>query len=118
MGVIDGLAANGENRRLTNEACARQEEVLKIKTDLEDSLKGKAEVEAQKEELAKNLQDANSNFIANCHLTDAYTSFSNYFASVRQHEVIIAFRSKRPDLDLSFLEAKFPPMDIEDPPEE
>ncbi|KAL2509029.1 hypothetical protein Fot_32676 [Forsythia ovata] len=83
--------ANGENRQLTAEAFAKQEDVLKIKVDLDEALKGKAEVEAQKEELAKN---------------------------VRQHAVITTLRSECPDLDLSSLEAKFPSMDIEDPHEE
>ncbi|KAL2529130.1 hypothetical protein Fot_21731 [Forsythia ovata] len=39
-------AANGENRRLTTEASVRDDEILKLKSDLEESLKRKAEVEA------------------------------------------------------------------------
>ncbi|KAL2489603.1 hypothetical protein Fot_42895 [Forsythia ovata] len=76
--------ANGENCRLTAEASARHEEVLKLKSDLEETLKDNAEIEAEKEDLAKKLQDADSNFIANFHLTEAYTNFSNYFGVGQQ----------------------------------
>ncbi|KAL2528956.1 hypothetical protein Fot_21557 [Forsythia ovata] len=74
-------------------------------------------VMVENEDLVKKLQDKDANLFANFHLTDAYTSFSNYFASVGQQEVITALRSERPDLDLSSLKAKFPPMDIVDPPD-
>ncbi|KAL2529179.1 Uncharacterized protein Fot_21780 [Forsythia ovata] len=50
-------------------------------------------------------------------IEEAYTNFSNYFAIVGQQEVITALRSKRSNLDLSSIEAKFPQMDIEDPPD-
>ncbi|KAL2494988.1 hypothetical protein Fot_38745 [Forsythia ovata] len=97
----------------------KSEEMLKVKSDLEEILKGKVEVEAIRDfVMAKKLQDADANFLANFHLTEAYTIFSNYFASVGQQEVINALRSEHPDFDLSSFEAKFPPMDIEDPPTE
>ncbi|KAL2552846.1 hypothetical protein Fot_06465 [Forsythia ovata] len=118
-------AANGKNRQLATEASARDEEISKFISDLDECLKGKVEVEAikdfvmaEKKGLAKKLQDADANFVANVHLTEAYTSFSNCFVSVGQQKVITALRSERPHLDLSFLEAKFPPMDTEDPPKE
>ncbi|KAL2494837.1 hypothetical protein Fot_38594 [Forsythia ovata] len=113
-------ATNGENRQLAADASAREEENLKLKSDLDECLKENVEVEAirnsvmaENEDLAKKFEDADANFVANFHLIEEYTSFSNYFASVGQQEVITALRSERPDLDFSFLEAKFPPMDIE-----
>ncbi|KAL2489518.1 hypothetical protein Fot_42810 [Forsythia ovata] len=118
-------ATNGKNRQLAAEATARKDEISKLKSDLEACLKEKMWVEtvrdavmAEREDLAKKLQDADANFVANFHLTEAYTSFFNYFASVRQQEVINALRTEHLDLDLSSLEAKFPPMDITDPPDE
>ncbi|KAL2494487.1 hypothetical protein Fot_38244 [Forsythia ovata] len=118
-------AANGKNHQLAAEDSAREGEIFKLKSNLEECLKEKMEVEtirdsimAKKEDLVKKLQDADANFVANFHLTETYTSFSNYFVSVGQLEVITALRSERPDLDLSSLEAKFPPMDIVDPPDE
>ncbi|KAL2474650.1 actin cytoskeleton-regulatory complex protein pan1-like [Abeliophyllum distichum] len=102
-------ASNRENRRLV----------------AEESLKGKIEVEAardsmmtEKEDLVKKLQVAEANFDANFHLTEAYASFSNYFASVGQQKVINVLRSEHPDFDLTALEANLAPVDIEDPPEE
>ncbi|KAL2544374.1 hypothetical protein Fot_13607 [Forsythia ovata] len=101
-------APNRENRRLTAEASMRQDEMLKLKSDLDESVKGKVEVEAikdsvmaEKENLANKHYDADANFVANFHLIEAYTKISNYFASVGQQEVITALRSKHPDLDLS-----------------
>ncbi|KAL2480507.1 hypothetical protein Adt_33473 [Abeliophyllum distichum] len=46
---------------------------------------------------------------------EALGSFSNYFSIVGQQEVISVLRQEHPDFDHSSLEAKFPPMDIEDP---
>ncbi|KAL2512614.1 hypothetical protein Adt_18214 [Abeliophyllum distichum] len=121
---LDSTVALVESAKLAYEK-ARREEILKLKSELEKCQRGKAEVEivrdsvmVEKEDLANGLEDAEDNFVANFHLTEAYTSFFNYFASVSQQEVITALCSKHPNLDLSSLEAKFPPMDIKDPPEE
>ncbi|KAL2527522.1 hypothetical protein Adt_12576 [Abeliophyllum distichum] len=107
-------ASNGENHRLTAEAFARHEEILKLKSELEESFKEKVEVEAvwdsvmaENEDLVKKLQDAEANFIANFHRTEAHASFSNYFASVGQQEVINVLRSEHLDFDISVLKAKF-----------
>ncbi|KAL2461836.1 hypothetical protein Adt_45256 [Abeliophyllum distichum] len=61
--AIEALeAANGEKHRLRNEASARQEEILKLKTILEECPKGRVEAENindsvidEKEDLAKKL---------------------------------------------------------------
>ncbi|KAL2471702.1 hypothetical protein Adt_39838 [Abeliophyllum distichum] len=45
---------------------------------------------------------------------EAYTNFSNYFASVGHQEVMATLQLEHPDLDITFLEAMFPPMNIED----
>ncbi|KAL2532304.1 hypothetical protein Adt_05655 [Abeliophyllum distichum] len=73
---------------------------------------------AEKEDLAKKLQEVEASFVANFHLTKAYTSFSNYFASVGQQEVISVLHKEHPNFDLSSLEAKFHPIEVEDPLEE
>ncbi|KAL2458320.1 hypothetical protein Fot_55797 [Forsythia ovata] len=81
--------ANGENHRLTTEALARQEEVPRLKSELEECKMEKMEAEslrdstlAENEYLNKRLQNAEAEFVANFHHTDAYSSFSSYFTSV------------------------------------
>ncbi|KAL2519132.1 hypothetical protein Adt_15379 [Abeliophyllum distichum] len=88
-------AANEENRQLRAEVLARQEEVSKLKSEFEECQKGKAEAEvhrdsmmAEKETLTRKLRDAEAEFVANFHHTEASTSFSNYFASVGHQEVL------------------------------
>ncbi|KAL2493974.1 hypothetical protein Fot_37731 [Forsythia ovata] len=66
---------NRKNRQLDAEASVRDEEISKLKSDLAERLQGKVEIEAirdsvmaEKEDLAKKLQDAYANFVANFHL--------------------------------------------------
>ncbi|KAL2505377.1 Uncharacterized protein Adt_20998 [Abeliophyllum distichum] len=104
-------AANNEKRRLLEEAKARDEEVLGLRKDLANAEDGRKEAEAGKREVEAKLANAEANFVANFHNTEAYTNFTDYFARVGQQEVLTALRSDHPDFDVKTLEARFPPPD-------
>ncbi|KAL2475142.1 Uncharacterized protein Adt_35878 [Abeliophyllum distichum] len=106
-------AANGEKRGLLEEAKFRDEEIQSLRRDLESSENGKREVEAGRKEVEAKLANAEAEFVANFHNTEAYTNFSDYFARVDQQEVLTALRKAYPNFDLGPLEARFPPPDVE-----
>ncbi|KAL2480312.1 hypothetical protein Adt_33278 [Abeliophyllum distichum] len=68
----------------------------------------------EKKGLEGKLEKTEADFTINFHHTEAYISFSNFFANVGHQEVIAALRLEHPDLDHTSLEAKFPPVEIED----
>ncbi|KAL2532446.1 Uncharacterized protein Adt_05797 [Abeliophyllum distichum] len=105
--------ANKEKRRLLEEAKSRDEEVSCLRKDLELSENGKKEAEAGKGEVEARLSNAEADFVANFHNTEAYTNFSDYFARVGQQGVLTALRNDHSDFDVKSLEARFPPPDVE-----
>ncbi|KAL2540394.1 putative abhydrolase domain-containing protein [Abeliophyllum distichum] len=113
-------AANVEKRRLQEEAKSRDEEVSSLRQELANAAKGKKEAEDGKEEVEARLKEveaklanAEEDFVANFHNTEAYSNFSDYFARVGQQEVLAALRTDHPDFDVKILEARFPPPDAE-----
>ncbi|KAL2532387.1 Uncharacterized protein Adt_05738 [Abeliophyllum distichum] len=104
-------AANKEKRHLLEEAKSRDEEVSGLRKDLAIAEDGRKEAEAGKREVEARLANAEADFVANFHNTEAYTNFPDYFARVGQQEVLTALRNDHPDFDVKFLEARFPPPD-------
>ncbi|KAL2497050.1 hypothetical protein Adt_22600 [Abeliophyllum distichum] len=100
-----------EKRRLLEEAKSRDEEVSVLRRDLAIAEDGRKEAEAGKREVEARLANAEADFVANFHNTEAYTNFAYYFARVGQQEVLTALRSGHPDFDVKSLEARFPPPD-------
>ncbi|KAL2471247.1 putative abhydrolase domain-containing protein [Abeliophyllum distichum] len=105
--------ANKEKRRLLEEAKSRDEEISGLRIDLANAEDGKKEAEAGKREVEARLANAEVDFVANFHNTEAYTNFADYFARVGQQEVLTALRNDHPDFDVKDLEARFPPPDVE-----
>ncbi|KAL2474352.1 hypothetical protein Adt_35088 [Abeliophyllum distichum] len=113
-------AANQENRCLLDE-------VQNLRGDLESSENGRKEGEFEvarlmgekkemEEKLGKveaKLENAEAEFVANFHNTEAYTNFLDYFPRVGQQEVPIVLRKDHPSFDIGPLEARFPPPDAE-----
>ncbi|KAL2498792.1 Uncharacterized protein Adt_24342 [Abeliophyllum distichum] len=106
-------AANIEKKRLLEEAKSREEEVLSLRKELADAGKAKQEAEEGKKEVEAKLANAEADFVANFHNTEAYSNFSDYFARVGHQEVLTALRNDHPDVDVKDLEARFPPPDAE-----
>ncbi|KAL2457788.1 Uncharacterized protein Adt_46224 [Abeliophyllum distichum] len=106
-------AANIEKKRLQEEAKSREEEVLSLRKELADAGKAKQEAEEGKKEVEAKLANAEADFVANFHNTEAYSSFSDYFARVGHQEVLTALRNDHPDVNVKDLEARFPPPDVE-----
>ncbi|KAL2503741.1 Uncharacterized protein Adt_21223 [Abeliophyllum distichum] len=106
-------AANTEKKRLLEEAKSREEEVLSLRKELADAGKAKQEAEEGKKEVEARLANAEADFVANFHNTEAYSNFSDYFARVGHQEVLTALRNDHPDVDVKDLEARFPPPDAE-----
>ncbi|KAL2485280.1 Uncharacterized protein Adt_30036 [Abeliophyllum distichum] len=106
-------AANIEKKRLLEEAKSREEEVLSLRKELADAGKAKQEAEEGKKEVEAKLANAEADFVANFHNTEAYSSFSDYFARVGHQEVLTALRNDHPDVNVKDLEARFPPPDVE-----
>ncbi|KAL2505850.1 Uncharacterized protein Adt_21471 [Abeliophyllum distichum] len=106
-------AANKENRRLQEEAKSRDEEISCLRKDLELSENGRKGTEAGKREVEAKLANAEADFVANFHNTEAYINFFDYFARVDQQEVLIALRNDHLDFDVKSLEARFSPPDVE-----
>ncbi|KAL2481392.1 hypothetical protein Adt_34358 [Abeliophyllum distichum] len=109
-------AANIEKRCLQSESESREQEVNRLRRDLEVSEKSRMEAEAEvvrllgeKTEMEAKLENVEADFIANFHNTEAYTNFSDYFARVGHQEVLAVLRAERPELDLGFLGDRFPP---------
>ncbi|KAL2480590.1 Uncharacterized protein Adt_33556 [Abeliophyllum distichum] len=105
--------ANKEKRRLLEEVKSRDEEIQSLRKDLESSENGRKEAEAGKNEVEAKLANAEAEFVANFHNTEAYTNFSDYFARVGQQEVLTALKKDYPSFDLGPLEARFSPSDVE-----
>ncbi|KAL2525973.1 hypothetical protein Adt_11027 [Abeliophyllum distichum] len=82
--------ANKEKRRLLKEAKSRDEEISGLRKDLELSQNGRKEAEAEKREVEAQLANAEADFVANFHNTEAYTNFSDYFSRVGQQEGLTA----------------------------
>ncbi|KAL2526338.1 hypothetical protein Adt_11392 [Abeliophyllum distichum] len=98
-----------------------QNEVSALRTDLEAFAKARLDDEeayvnilSEKRVLKENLVGAEAEFIANFHKTEAYASFSAYFTSIGQQEVITVLHSEFPDLDISILDDKFPAIELGD----
>ncbi|KAL2542751.1 hypothetical protein Adt_03729 [Abeliophyllum distichum] len=104
---------NKEKRRLLEEAKSRDEEISIMRKDLELSENGRKEAEAGKRKVEAKLANAEADFVANFHNTEAYTNFSDYFARVGQQVVLTELRNDHPDFDVKSLEARFPPRDVE-----
>ncbi|KAL2525650.1 putative abhydrolase domain-containing protein [Abeliophyllum distichum] len=106
-------AANNEKRRLLDEAKSREEEMSGLREELAKSERGKKEAEDGKREVEARLANAEADFVANFHNTEAYTNFADYFARVGHQEVLTALRNDHPEFDVKNLEARFPPPDAE-----
>ncbi|KAL2498854.1 Plus3 domain-containing protein [Abeliophyllum distichum] len=113
-------AANVEKRRLQEEAKSRDEEISGLRKELANAEEGKKaaedgrkEAEAGKKEVEARLANAEADFVANFHNTEAYSNFADYFARIGQQEVMTVLRNDHPDFDVKSLEAKFPPPDAE-----
>ncbi|KAL2487246.1 Uncharacterized protein Adt_32002 [Abeliophyllum distichum] len=106
-------AANIEKRRLLEEAKSREEEVSSLRKELADAEKAKQEAEGGKKEVEAKLANAEADFMANFHNTEAYTNFAYYFARVGHQEVLTAFRNDHPEFNVKDLEVRFPPPDAE-----
>ncbi|KAL2499538.1 Uncharacterized protein Adt_25088 [Abeliophyllum distichum] len=106
-------AANKEKRHLLEEVKSRDEEIFGLRKDLELSENGRKEAEAGKREVEVKLANAEADFMANFHNTEAYTNFSYYFAKVGQQEALTVLRNDHSDFDVKSLEARFPPPDAE-----
>ncbi|KAL2499714.1 Uncharacterized protein Adt_25264 [Abeliophyllum distichum] len=106
-------AANRDKRRLLEEVKSRDEEISGLRKELADAEKGKKEAEDGKGEVEAKLANAEADFVANFHNTEAYSNFADYFARVGQQEVLTALRNDHPEFDVKNLEARFPPPDAE-----
>ncbi|KAL2498008.1 Uncharacterized protein Adt_23558 [Abeliophyllum distichum] len=106
-------AANNEKRRLLDEAKSREEEMSGLREELAKSERGKKEAEDGKKEVEARLANAEADFVANFHNTEAYTNFADYFARVGHQEVLTALRNDHPEFDVKNLEVRFPPPDAE-----
>ncbi|KAL2504672.1 Uncharacterized protein Adt_20293 [Abeliophyllum distichum] len=106
-------AANKEKRRLLEEAKSRDEEISGLRKELATAENGKKEAKDGKKEVEVRLVNAEADFVANFHNTEAYTNFADYFARVGQQEVLTALRNDHPEFDVKVLEARFPPPDVE-----
>ncbi|KAL2467247.1 putative abhydrolase domain-containing protein [Abeliophyllum distichum] len=106
-------AANIEKKRLLEEAKSREEEVLSLQKELADAGKAKQEAEEGKKEVEAKLANAEADFVANFHNTEAYSNFSDYFARVGHQEVLTALRNDHPEVNVKDLEARFPPPNAE-----
>ncbi|KAL2497746.1 hypothetical protein Adt_23296 [Abeliophyllum distichum] len=101
-------AANIEKRHLLEEAKSREEVVSSLRKELADAEKAKQEAEDGKKEVEAKLVNAEADFVANFHNTEAYSNFVDYFARVGHQEVLTALRNDHPDFDAKSLEARFP----------
>ncbi|KAL2476406.1 Uncharacterized protein Adt_37142 [Abeliophyllum distichum] len=106
-------AANKEKKRLLEEAKSREEEILGLRSELANAESNKKEAEDGKMEAEARLANAEADFVANFHNTEAYTNFADYFARVGHQEVLTALRNDHPELDVKNLEVRFPPPDAE-----
>ncbi|KAL2504189.1 Uncharacterized protein Adt_19810 [Abeliophyllum distichum] len=106
-------AANKDKRRLLEEAKSREEEMSGLREELAKSEKGKKEAEDGKKEVEARLANAEADFVANFHNTEAYTNFADYFARVGHQEVLTALRNDHPKFNVKNLEVRFPPPDAE-----
>ncbi|KAL2491650.1 hypothetical protein Adt_27278 [Abeliophyllum distichum] len=106
-------AANNEKRRLLDEAKSREEEMSGLREELAKSEKVKKEAEDGKKEVETRLANAEADFVANFHNTEAYTNFADYFTRVGHQEVLTALRNDHPEFDVKNLEVRFPPPDAE-----
>ncbi|KAL2498249.1 Uncharacterized protein Adt_23799 [Abeliophyllum distichum] len=106
-------AADKEKKRLLEEAKSREEEILGLRNELANAESSKKEAEDGKMEVEARLANAEADFVANFHNTEAYTNFADYFARVGHQEVLTALRNDHPELDVKNLEVRFPPPDAE-----
>ncbi|KAL2528841.1 hypothetical protein Fot_21442 [Forsythia ovata] len=112
---------SSEVERLKGKTSYRQSEISSLQADLEASAKERSNAEgayvnllAEKNMHEDKLAGAEAEFNANFHNTEAYASFSAFFASIRKEEVITALRNDFPTLDIDSLEAKFSPVELDD----
>ncbi|KAL2456622.1 hypothetical protein Adt_15038 [Abeliophyllum distichum] len=76
-------------------------------------LMGEKEMEEKLGNVEAKLENAEAEFVANFHNTEAYTNFSDYFARVGQQEVLTVLRKDHPSFDIGPLEARFLSPDVE-----
>ncbi|KAL2497396.1 putative abhydrolase domain-containing protein [Abeliophyllum distichum] len=76
-------AANIEKRRLLEEEKSREEEVSSLRKELADAEKAKREAEDGKKEVEAKLANAEADFVANFHNTEAYSNFGRLFCQGR-----------------------------------
>ncbi|KAL2532485.1 hypothetical protein Adt_05836 [Abeliophyllum distichum] len=83
-------------------------------------MKEKLEVEeayinllAEKKSLEEKLENTEPKSTNNFHNIEAYSSFSDYFANVGHQDVLPALCVEYPELDLTPLTDKFPPIELE-----
>ncbi|KAL2533442.1 hypothetical protein Adt_06793 [Abeliophyllum distichum] len=124
------IAASSKSERSINRlwrGCRLPWTVLSLRKNLESSENSRKgaesevarlmgenkEIEEKLEKVQAKLESAEAEFVANFHNTEAYTNFSDYFARVRQQEVLTALRKHHPNFDIGPLEARFPPLDVE-----
>ncbi|KAL2542937.1 hypothetical protein Adt_03915 [Abeliophyllum distichum] len=103
-----------EQRRLSAAASKSDKEQKQALEGLQaalDSAREKKEMEERLGSAEAKLENAEAEFVANFHNTEAYTNFSDYFARVGQQEVLAVLKNDYPNFDLGILEARFPPPD-------
>ncbi|KAL2474483.1 hypothetical protein Adt_35219 [Abeliophyllum distichum] len=83
-----------------------------FRKELANAENRKREAEDGKKEVEARLANAEADFVANFHNTEAYTNFADYFARVGHQEVLTALRNDHPEFDVKVLEARFPPPDV------
>ncbi|KAL2526454.1 hypothetical protein Adt_11508 [Abeliophyllum distichum] len=105
--------------RLKEGTEASETEITELRSDLEfyknerlDAEVASAKLLVEKKSLEEKLENIEANFTANFHNTEAYSNFSNYFASINHQEVLSSLRSKYPELDLTLLKAKFSSIEL------
>ncbi|KAL2503712.1 Uncharacterized protein Adt_19333 [Abeliophyllum distichum] len=116
--ALDGLKAALDSARSAYEQMEADlkesdSNLLNLTKQLDNANAAQKEAEAGKREVEARLANAEADFVANFHNTEAYTNFVDYFAKVGQQEVLTALRNDYPDFDVKALEARFPPPDVE-----
>ncbi|KAL2474772.1 Uncharacterized protein Adt_35508 [Abeliophyllum distichum] len=111
-------AANIEKRHLLDEVQCLRENLDSsensrrgAESDVARLLGEKKEMEERLGSAEAKLENAEAEFVANFHNTEAYTNFSDYFARVGQQEVLAVLKNDYPNFDIGTLEARFPPPD-------
>ncbi|KAL2533269.1 hypothetical protein Adt_06620 [Abeliophyllum distichum] len=90
-----------KRKRLLEEAKSREEEILGLRNELANAESSKKEAEDWEGwKVEARLTNAEADFVANFHNTEAYTNFADYFARVGHQEVLTALRNDHPEFDV------------------